>query len=69
MRKFLMVAALVSIAACGDKKAEDGTDTTVIVTPAPAPMNTDSMMRADSMMRDSMMRDSMMRADSMKARP
>ena len=34
MRKFLMAAALVAVAACGDKKADDGTDTTLVVTHA-----------------------------------
>ncbi len=69
MRKFLMAAALVAVAACGDKKADDGTDTTLVVTP-PA-MNMDSMRMADSMRTaDSMhMADSMRMADSMKMKP
>ncbi len=40
MRKFLMVAAVLAVSACGEKKTEATTDTMVVVTP---PTATDSM--------------------------
>jgi hypothetical protein len=46
MRKFLMVAAVVAVAACGEKKAE-GTDTSAMAAPAAAP--TAPAATADSM--------------------
>lgn len=63
MRKFLMVAAVVAVSACGEKKAEGG-DTTAMM--APPAMMSDSMMKADSMKKaDSVMKaDSMMKHDS-----
>ena len=44
MRKFMMVAALVAVAACGEKKADDMQDS---LPPVAAP-NADSMRVADS---------------------
>ncbi len=56
MRKFLSLAAVVAIAACGPKKAETpAVDTTATMAPAPAPAATDTMATpapADTMARD-----------------
>ncbi|MBA2292114.1 MAG: hypothetical protein H0W15_06640 [Gemmatimonadales bacterium] len=62
MRKVMMVAALVAVAACGDKKADDMVDSMTVVVPS-----ADSIRLADSMrVADSMrMADSMHMADSM----
>jgi predicted small lipoprotein YifL len=62
MRKFLMAAALLAVAACGDK-GNKAPDTTGVVAPVAAPTDT-SAAKGDSM---NMKGDSMsMKADSMK---
>lgn len=61
MRKFLMAAALLAVAACGEKKAATTTDSSGM---APAAMPTtvgDSAKKADSLRADSTKK-----ADSMK---
>src|ERR1041385_1249021 len=65
MRKFLMAAALVAVAACGEKKVNTTDSTTMAPPPAMAP--TDSAMKADSIKRADSMRvaDSIKMADSM----
>jgi predicted small lipoprotein YifL len=68
MRKFLVAAALLAVAACGDKGAK-APDTTGGASMAPAAMPTtvsDSSKRADSLRADSIHRaDSTKAADSM----
>lgn len=54
MRKFLMVAAVLAVTACGEKKAEEATDTAAMAAPtAPAMAPMDSMAKPDSMKKDS----------------
>jgi hypothetical protein len=55
MKKFLALAALVTLVAC-EKKAENApaADSAAMMAPAPAPMDT-TMMQHDSMATDSMM--------------
>lgn len=70
MRKFLMAAALLAVAACGEKKAPAADSSAM----APAAMPTtvaDSSKKADSLKADSTHKaDSMKMADSMaKAKP
>jgi len=51
MKKLLAVAALLTIAACGEKKAPmPAADTAAAAAPAPAPAATDTTMKADSAM-------------------
>jgi predicted small lipoprotein YifL len=65
MRKFLMAAALLAVAACGDK-GNKAPDTTATMAPVAAPADTTAM-KGDSM---AMKGDSMkMKADSMKMKP
>jgi hypothetical protein len=46
MTKFVLAAALLTLAACGEKKAETpAADTTAAAAPAPAPATPDSMAR------------------------
>jgi hypothetical protein len=56
MKKFLALAALVTLVAC-EKKAENApaADSAAMMAPAPAPADTTTMMQHDSMATDSMM--------------
>lgn len=54
MRKFLMVAAVLAVTACGEKKAEEATDSAAMAAPAaPAMAPMDSMAKPDSTKVDS----------------
>jgi hypothetical protein len=68
MRKFLMAAALLAVAACGDKAKPADTTTPAVTAPDTTKMKADSMtMKGDSM---TMKADSMkMKADSTKMTP
>ncbi|HEY4319741.1 MAG TPA: hypothetical protein VGM77_01080 [Gemmatimonadales bacterium] len=70
MRKFLMAAALLAVAACGDKGAKAG-DSTGAAAPAPTMAPTMApMTAADSAHADSVKKDSMMKAgDTTKMAP
>ncbi|MGH7594191.1 MAG: hypothetical protein ACRELE_10135 [Gemmatimonadales bacterium] len=67
MRKFLMAAALLAVAACGEKKAASADSTATMAPVAPAAMSAMDSMKADTMKKDSIRTaDSAKAADSMK---
>lgn len=69
MRKFLMAAAVLAVAACGDKN-KNAADSAATVAPPPAMAPTDSTMKDTGMaaMKDTTMKDTT-KKDTTKSKP
>jgi hypothetical protein len=65
MRKFVMAAALLAVAACGDKPKPADAPAGAVTTVGDSTMKADSMKRV--MARDSIVKDSLAKDSAMKA--